>query len=686
MCHFIFSQCDDGLADLCMQYDMGWQKRGSGRNYNSLSGVGTMIGHYSGKIVGCELRSKRCNICSFYLKQNREPPEHDCAKNWDGTSKGMEADVGANIVKSIETAHKEQCIVGTITDEDATTIARIRSLIQHEVEKWSDLSHVKKCCSNALWKLNKKYPRQLSAENINYFVRCFGYGIRQNKNNVDKITQAINNIVPHVYGQHEGCGDWCGFVRNPEKYKHKTLEGDFNHPELRCSLVDIFTLFANNSHKLAACASTHMNENFNHIVASKAPKTRHYSSSKSLEARVLCSVNQKNDGYDYLCNLHEKVGLSPGKVTNMQAVRTAHKRKRTREIKGSISYKRRRLMAKVKTKKSNQTAAVKEGVTYQSGVDLQVNVDVEEIPSVQFPPSKTAIAYDVSIEYSKVFFDLETTSLSNHCDVTQIAAVCQNSRFDQYVTPGQEISQGASEVTGLTFQLGTLFHHNRPVESIHIKSALQSFLAWLSNLPSPVVLIGHNCERFDSKVLSRKLTKYQLDKEFSDTVDGFVDTLPFFKQIYPELTKYTQEHLAHELLQATYEAHNAMADVTTLKSLVTHAGSTHLLEHSFTTSFIFDRIMFGQQVAARSSSFDEMVKCKVVSSAMAKKMASSGLCLEHLKLAYKRGGKTGIELLFKERNPNGTGRGQARVTSVSRIITNVSEFVHKLGINGTQKA
>ena len=39
------------------KYDMGWQKRGAGRSYDSKSGVGTMIANLSGKIVGVGVRS-----------------------------------------------------------------------------------------------------------------------------------------------------------------------------------------------------------------------------------------------------------------------------------------------------------------------------------------------------------------------------------------------------------------------------------------------------------------------------------------------------------------------------------------------------------------------------------------------------------------------------------------------------
>ena len=89
----------------------------------------------------------------------------------------MEADVGATLVKNIENATDKAVVRTMVTDEDCTTIARIRAEAGHEVEKWNDLSHLTKCVTNAIWKLNKKFSKALCTENISYLVRCFSYAI-----------------------------------------------------------------------------------------------------------------------------------------------------------------------------------------------------------------------------------------------------------------------------------------------------------------------------------------------------------------------------------------------------------------------------------------------------------------------------------------------------------------------------
>ena len=57
------------------------------------------------------------------------------------------------------------------------------------------------------------------------------------------------------------------------------------------------------------------------MVAAKAPKARHYSSSESLETRVGAAVAQKNVESTYLSSVFEKCQISPGKFYKKQATK-----------------------------------------------------------------------------------------------------------------------------------------------------------------------------------------------------------------------------------------------------------------------------------------------------------------------------------------------------------------------------
>ncbi|XP_066016702.1 uncharacterized protein [Pocillopora verrucosa] len=78
-------------------FDMGWQKRG--KAHNSLTGVGSMVGLKTGKVICYVSRSKRCATCETASRQSKKPRIHDCRLNWEGSSKAMEADVCVDLVK-----------------------------------------------------------------------------------------------------------------------------------------------------------------------------------------------------------------------------------------------------------------------------------------------------------------------------------------------------------------------------------------------------------------------------------------------------------------------------------------------------------------------------------------------------------------------------------------------------------
>ena len=80
---------------------------------------------------------------------------------------------------------------------------------------------------------------------------------------------------------------------------------------LHTSLLDIFTSL--DAQKLAFLSSTQWNESFNNLVASKAPKSHHYSESSSLQYRICASVSQKNEGYTYMTDVNNAAGLSQPK-------------------------------------------------------------------------------------------------------------------------------------------------------------------------------------------------------------------------------------------------------------------------------------------------------------------------------------------------------------------------------------
>ncbi|XP_076086877.1 uncharacterized protein LOC143057454 [Mytilus galloprovincialis] len=227
------------------KYDMCWQKRGSGRSYNSPSGIGSILGQHTGKVMGFKVCSTLCRICDTVSTSRKEPNLHDCPRNWDKSAKAMEADTAARLLKILEETTGLQ-VDTLIMDDDSSTISKVKQALGHDVEKWSDINHSTKSVSNALYTLQKKH-KVFSKDVIGYFKRCFSYAVKQNKNDKDHLRQNILAIVPHSFGIHENCGAWCRASEN-HKYKSlpngKCLSGD----DLYKDLCIIFKTMANNAH------------------------------------------------------------------------------------------------------------------------------------------------------------------------------------------------------------------------------------------------------------------------------------------------------------------------------------------------------------------------------------------------------------------------------------------------------
>ncbi|XP_052085196.1 uncharacterized protein LOC127722351 [Mytilus californianus] len=79
-------------------------------------------------------------------------PSHDCSKNWQGTSKGMEPDMALEMTHNLK---DNGCPIHVLhADNDSTTTARLKVDFK-ELQKKDDQNHTKKGFFKKLW--NEKY-------------------------------------------------------------------------------------------------------------------------------------------------------------------------------------------------------------------------------------------------------------------------------------------------------------------------------------------------------------------------------------------------------------------------------------------------------------------------------------------------------------------------------------------------
>ena len=104
---------------------MGWQKRSSGRRYDSLSGHSFLVEATTRKPVAFTLRSKFCLICSQQKDQSIPVRQHACTINHEGSSGSMEPLAILDMV--VFMYEKQKVLVKTIiTDDDLSIKAKLK--------------------------------------------------------------------------------------------------------------------------------------------------------------------------------------------------------------------------------------------------------------------------------------------------------------------------------------------------------------------------------------------------------------------------------------------------------------------------------------------------------------------------------------------------------------------------------
>ena len=225
---------------------------------------------------------------------------------------------------------------------------------------------------------------------------------------------------------------------------------------------------------------------------------------------------------------------------------------------------------------------------------------------------------------------------------------------------------------------GQMVSSGKIVDAAPIHIALDDFITWLTKFRN-ILLVAHNGRRFDFPVLESALLK--TDNENKLKVSGYIDSLSVFKKQFPDQKNHTQENLAFELLHITYNAHNAVADVDALRSLLGLCNNETLMAHSFSQGDVHDTLLFNIQKARNIRSLDTFVCRGIMKRPTAENIAGSGLNLQHLKLIHQRSGEDGIRDVFTARNCD----GQPRVTTSKKVLEDVIPKMSKYFDHDTQE-
>ena len=219
-----------------------------------------------------------------------------------------------------------------------------------------------------------------------------------------------------------------------------------------------------------------------------------------------------------------------------------------------------------------------------------------------------------------------------------------------------------------------MYYHNKEVSPMPVKTGLTNFLNFLNvNKSGVCVVTGHNIISYDVPVLVNAFRSCCLVNLslFLENVQGICDTLLVFKATNQGLTFYSQVNLYNQVMGESYQARESLQDAMALNKLLVHLNlDIHTkLCHNYSLESDIKRIEYSEMGTNLMSTLGGT---KSISKANAHKIAFSGLSFVHIKLAFQRNGRQGVEDVLTENY-----QGKARVTLSRKILDSLCDFLEK---------
>lgn len=300
----------NGTPLISVAVDGCWSKRSYGKNFSALSGAAAIIGIKTNKVLFFGVKNKYCVVCARAAKNDSQPSEHRCFKNYSGSSTGMESTI---IVEGFKRSIVDHGVIYNkfVADGDSSTYKKIldsRPYGNLTVEKIECKNHLLRNYCNSLEKLSKdtKYPCELRKFlkerylRLRTGVKCaIKYWGDQNQSLEEKIKNLSEDILngpQHVFGNHQYCKEY--FCR-PDT---RRIEPVGLLPAIvGCGLMDAVHILSKrlsyHSRSLIHNCTSNIVESFNAVIAKLVGGKRvNYSSRGSYAGRCAAAVVSFNTG------------------------------------------------------------------------------------------------------------------------------------------------------------------------------------------------------------------------------------------------------------------------------------------------------------------------------------------------------------------------------------------------------
>ncbi|KAL4136163.1 hypothetical protein QTP88_007727 [Uroleucon formosanum] len=321
----------DGTPMCTVVADGQWSKRSYKTNYDALSGVATIIGYKSKKILFIGVRNRYCAACQRAKNKGIPKPEHSCFLNWSKGATSMEADSIAEGFKRSMELHglKYNKLIG---DGDSSVKKRLSEIMPYgpkfHIQKIECRNHLLRNYGTKLSLLAKniRHPylnlRKHIQSNIirfrNAIVKSIEYRSQLiNQSDNDKrlgLRKDILNSFYQILGSHAQCEDY--FCHGP-----KLNENNFVDDAEKSKVIDEITQLANrlvtHADSLLMNVDNNVCEQFNSIINKHLSGKRiNFSQRQSYNTRVEAAVVSYNTSGEFLRKLHKNVvnEKSPGDI------------------------------------------------------------------------------------------------------------------------------------------------------------------------------------------------------------------------------------------------------------------------------------------------------------------------------------------------------------------------------------
>lgn len=387
-----------GQNTITVSGDGTWKTRG----HTSLIGACTLIGAETGKVLDIEVMSSYCKVCDSYkgvkfgLKYKRWLQKHMpfCKKNHSGSAGKMEVDGMLKIFQRSETLHGAK-YTNYIGDGDSKTFLALSKKNpygdNYPIQKEECVGHVQKRMGSRLRKLKVSSGKRKLSDGktiggkgrltdclIQKLTIYYGNAIRQHKNSVASMRQAIWAVWGHTFStdeepMHWFCpkdkNTWCKYNAaankgETSKYKHKNVIAKSIKDEVKPIFAELCK-----TELLKRCLggkTQNPNESINSIIWKYCPKTIGCGL-KVAEIAANLATCVFNDGHQSFGTILHKLDLKIDKDLCVNLKNIDQRRITAAEKKASAASFEARRAKRMKLMVENEKHLKDEGVVYAKG-------------------------------------------------------------------------------------------------------------------------------------------------------------------------------------------------------------------------------------------------------------------------------------------------------------------------------